>query len=668
MKKNVFLLALLAGLSACPPAAQADDFLFVRPNDPDRVFKQDEALVVVIPESLSQAELGSFFLELDGVDITQRVTLEGTHVVFYPASPYAAGTHALRLVRMGKNAKLVEIDRWNFNVAGGVPPVTEPSSMNANIDSTYSYRAYDNYDDNKDEPDIHNLSTQMQFDAATQQGSWRLSVRGNALQNTDEKANPSGDAVEVGEYLMRAENTGETLSSTFSLGNHDIGASNILMDQFYRRGFSGRFDYLQGRAVVTGFAMNPAAATGNNNWTGLVNSDQLASGVYTTLQPFAALGDRLQLEATAYTGEGTTNGSGTAPVPAAPAPDANGYQVGTRTQLVRDKLSLRAQYALSDYDADGSHSGAPSEHDNAYNLSFVYTPLARQTDAEGRFMQWEIEPGYYRAGSNFLTLLNPSLESDRETWSLKNRLIKGNLSVDGQIAWIKDNVDRIATVPDNRSLQLWAQASYAPEKVMWGTPVFSLGGALSDDLRLRTPAGFAGDGLDRQLRSVNGGVVLSFEKTTWTLNQTYSEMYDHATPRASYESSFSDVAVEYRAHERLTLRPGLQIEVTHSDTDGTNTALHGSMGLQGVIVPDKFWNTTNYSMLLKNGDTTFGRTYNAETDFTWLLKASEPNSPGYAVSLMGLYDNDTDTNDLTDREDEDLRVLVRLKFSGAFSR
>lgn len=666
MKKHIFLLAVLACVSVYPAAARADDFLFVRPNDPDRVFKQDEALVVVIPESLSQAELGSFFLELDGIDITQRVTLEGTHVVFYPASPYAAGTHALRLVRMGKNAKLVEIERWSFNVAGGVPPVVEPSSVSATVDSTYSYRAYDNYDDDKKEPDIHNLTTQMQFNAATQQGSWRLSMRGNAFQNTDDAANPAGDAVEVGEYLMRAENAGETLSSTFSLGNHDIGASNLLMDQFYRRGFSGKFDYKQGRATMTGFAMNPAAATGNNNWTGLSDGDRLASGVYTTLEPFAALGDRLQLEATAYTGEGSTNGSGTTPVPVAPMPEGNGYHFGTRTQLLKDRLSMRAQYASSDFDADGA-SPAPSERDNAYNVSFVLTPLSKQADAEGRFQQWEIEPGYYRAGSFFQSLLNPSLETDRETWSLKNHFIKGNLSLDGQVAWIKDNVDRLSDVPDNRSLQLWAQASYAPEKVMWGTPVFTLGGALSDDLRLRTPAGFAGDGLDRQLRSVNGGVVLSFEKATWSLNQTYSEMDDHATPNASYETSFSDVSVEFRAHERLTLHPGLQLEVTHSDTDGTNTSLHGSMGLQGTIVPDKFWNTTNYSMLLKNGDTTFGRTYNAETDFTWLLKPSETNSPGYAVSLLGLYDNDTDTNDLTDREDEDLRVLLRLKFSGAFS-
>ncbi len=73
-------------------------------------------------------------------------------------------------------------------------------------------------------------------------------------------------------------------------------------------------------------------------------------------------------------------------------------------------------------------------------------------------------------------------------------------------------------------------------------------------------------------------------------------------------------------------------------------------------------------MLLNNGENPNGRTYNAETEFNWLLKPAETNSPGYAVAVSGLYDNTKDTWDPLDSEEEDLRFFVRLKLSMPFSK
>lgn len=667
MKKLIATMAFLMSLFLCPVAAHAANFIFVRPGDPDRIFKQDEALVIELPSNLSEGELGSLFLELDGIDVTQRVSLEGIRAVFYPASPYAAGTHTLRLVRMGKNGKLIEINRWNFNVAGGVPPIESQSSVSGNIDATYSYRVWDNYDDGAKEPDMSNLAAQGYLEAATQQDGWRIAFKGNGFANTDDDFNPSGDQLEVGEYLLSAENTGQVFATNFNLGSHDIGARNLLMDQFYRRGISGTLDWMQGRTRVTGFSMNPAPATGNHNIFGLQKSRQLASGLHATFQPISMLRDYLEFETTAYRGEGDMNGSGSV-ADTSIVNEGDGYQLGLKSQLIKNILGMRAQYARADFDDDGIRAGRDSQRDEAYGLTFQVNPLSNQTDDQGRFLQWEIQPGYYRAGTYFQSLLNPSAERDREIWNIKNNLIYGNLSLDGEVSWIQDNVNDVFGMPHDGSLQIWAQGSYAPESEMWGTPVFYLGGSFSDDKRLSAPAGFIGLDLDRQMWSGNIGTTLSFEKTTWSINHTYTTLNDGADPTADYNMHYTDLGLEYRISERLTLRPGLQAEFLHENIDGSSTSVHGSMGVQAIIIPDKLWNNSSVSMLINNGENPNGRTYNAETEFNWLLKQADINSPGYALAFSGHYDNVTDTWDTTDPEEEDLRFFVRLKLSMPFSK
>lgn len=662
MKKTFLALALLMGPSIYAPAVMASDFVFVRHGDPDRIFKRDEALMIELPPNLSAGELGSLFLELDGIDVTQRITLEGTRAVFYPASPYTAGTHALRLVRLGKNGKLVEIERWNFNVVGGEPPVESQSSVAGTLDAVYSARLWDNYDQDATEPNIQNLAAQGTIDAAMQSGDWRLSLRGNGFANTDSDFNPSRDPVEVGEYLLRAENAGQVMATALNLGSHDIGASNLLMDQFYRRGFSGALDFRQGRARFAGFSQNPAPATGNRNFFGLSSGGQLATGVHTTVQPFKQLGERLELEATAYRGEGTTGGTGIAAIDTV-ADKGDGYQLGFKTHLVPDVLGMRAQYARADF-RNGLNTGFDDHRDEAYNVVFNFSPLRTRTDDVGRLIQWELQPGYYQAGSYFQTLLNPSAESDRQIWNIRNALVYGNFSLDGEVSYIRDNVNNIDWRPHDRSLQIWAQGSYAPEREMWGRPVFMFGGAFSDDERIRDAViGTAGAWLDRQMWSVNGGAVLSFEKTTWTINHTYTVQYDDIDTLAEYGMHYTDIGLEYRVNDRLTLRPGLQTEFLREDIDGPSTAVHGSLGVQAIIIPDILWNTSSLSALLNEGDTPAGRTFSAETEFNWMLKPAERNSAGYALAFSGMYDNVTDTDDTTDPEDEDLRFFVRLKLS-----
>ena len=667
MNNKILSLALATSffaLSILP--AKAEEFIFVRPGDPDRIFKRNEALVIELPASLSQDDLNTLFLELDGVDITQMVALNGTQVVFTPASPYASGSHALRLVRMGANGKLVEINRWSFMVAGGVPPVEQSASLKGNIDATYSHMAWNNYD-REDEPNRGNLAMQGKVNGNAQTHGWQLSARGNGFINSERELNPNGDRGEIGEYLLRAEKPDETLSTTLNLGHHKIEASNLLIDRFYRRGASAKFDFLHDRAGLAGFIMNPSSITGNRNLSGFDEGESVVRGLHARARPFAKLGDRLAFEGSFYSGQKGITGNGTAGS-LTERPDASGYQLGLTSSLIENYLDLSTQYSESDFDPDGRHTGVGEENDHAYDVSFTFFPFGGKIAKDGSIRQWKIDAGYQQTGTGFDTLLNSALESDRKTWKLASAYARGGLSLDAEAKWLTDNVNDDPDKTRDGALSVWAQTSYAPEKEIWGMPVFSLGAALSDEERRRTPAGYVGDGLDRKTGSLNGGVALGFETISLSLNHTYTKFIDDIDTTAEYESHFTDVGAEYQLSERVTLKPGLQFEYLDEDSDGASRATHASLGGEFILIPQKLWNNSDYSMLLNDGNTPAGREFRAETEFTWLLKTADVNSPGLALAVAGHYDNEMDTDDSTDEEDEDARVFIRLKSSLAFSR
>lgn len=661
-----FFLAALLGTATLSPALAAETFTFVRPGNPIRAFQQTEPLRVALPAGLQGDELNQLFLELNGIDITQTVRVENGVVVFYPSSPYDAGSQTLRLVRLGKNGKLVELSRWNFIVASA-PPVSSPSSVSGSVDATYSLMPYENGDQGET-PDRNNLASQFRVEGSSQQGAWQLKGRANGFVNTDAEFNPAGEGVEVGEYLLSAERPGDSIDTLLRLGHHDIGANNILMNGFYRRGASAQFAF-EDTATVTGFAQNPAALFGNDDFTGVENANQRVEGLHATFKPVPEKSDAT-LEATAYDGSGslvTTPMNTAVGAVETPSRDGRGYQLGLSSTLVQDYAALRAQAAHADFDPDGSGVVSPMQDDHAGRVSVVFTPLGKQLSDEGRVRLWNVELAYQQVGTLFQSLLNPMLETDRKTYSLGSNYLHDSTTIDGQLNWVTDNVNDLAVLPDNRSLNGWVQASHALDATIKGRPVLFAGAAAADENRLSTPFGYVGPGLNRFNGSLNAGVALSFEKTSVNLTQTYSTLDDDVTAASSYHSHYTDLTLELRPDERITLRPGLQMEHLNQKFTGASKSYHASMGGDFIIKPGKFWNNTNLSFLLNEGASTARNNTMAQTEFTWLLKPAEINSPGYALGLAGQYGNMTDPETRLIEDEKETRIFLRLKFSAPFA-
>lgn len=663
MFANRYATALFCALMLSTPAV-AEQFRFVRPGDPDRIFKSNEPLVIGLPSALSKEELGSLFVELDGTDITQLISIEQGNAVYYPSSPHFPGAHALRLVRQGKNGKTNEINRWKFTVSGE-PPEEQPSTLYGELDATYSVTAADTSAKGS-RPDKQNLNSQLQINGATQSEGWQYSVRGNAFFNSEDTYTPGRDYAEVGEYLFSAEKASETGSTLLRLGNHNVGVDNILMNQFYRRGASARVDLLQDQLTVAGFSQDPANAIGNHNVLGFAEDNQRASGIYTSVRPIASLADSLELEGMVYTGRGTQYNTGSAGADI-PQTEGRGYEFGVRSSLIADYLLVRAQHAHTNFDFDGRGGGYGALGDDANRLSFTLTPLGAQVDADGLIELWSVDFGYQKMGAFYESLLSQSEESDREKYSIGSNYSSGGTTVAGEMAYVISNVNDFVDIPTDQAWNGWAQASYAPAEEWWGNPVFMLGGSVSKEDRKETPSGYAGLDLDRFTGSVNGGVSLNFGNTTGTLSHTYTSFDDKAVTGNDYYSHFTEAALEFKATDWLTLRPGMQMEFYKLDDTKVSKSYHASLGADMLFIPDTLWNNTNYSRVINSGSHSSHGTDLFQTEFTWQIKPADVNSPGYAIALEGMHGNLTDPNTNLVLDDKDTRVYVRLRLNAPFS-
>lgn len=668
MRDNYLRLGVVFSILMCGSAASAAGFDLLPPRQGEHVYKINDAISLKLPEGISSDELNNVFIELNGVDITQAVTLENGTVTFTPAEPYTPGSNVLRVVHRNNGGKLAELKRWTFLVESGVPPVEHVSSLRGSVDATYSNMSWDNGDSGT-RPPRNNLNGSFRFEGNTQAGKWLLSTTGNGYFDSFSRYNPQHDPVEIGEYLFTAERPDEILSTILRMGNHDAGAKNLLVDNFYRRGVSAGLNLMQSTATLSAFSQDPMVATGNENISGVGDANQRVSGLHGTVRPIPGLGDKLELEGTAYDGRTTQiSGSNTSTVANDFWTRGNGYQLGLKSNLWQDYLTMRTQYAHSRFDFDGLHSGSGTTPDSAKDVTFTYAPMGSLVRDDGLLRLWELEMGYQKVGTFFNVLTNTQLNTNRETYSLTNKYLSGGLTLDGQVSYYTDNVNDLDFLPTDKTTAGWAQASYAPTEDMWGHPVFFVGGGITDEGRLKTPLGYEGLGLNRTTYTFNGGVSATFEDMVASLNHTYTRMTDRIDNNQNYTTNYTDLTFEFRPIEWATLRPGVQFEVTDYYAYKSYYSTHARLDTNIYFIKNKFWNDTSISALM-NGDSEAAArdTYDLQTEFTWLLKESDTNSPGIAVALQGMHGNLTDGNTGAILTERDSRVFLKLKLSAPFA-
>ncbi len=639
MKINIRLL-LVGAILMCPVSVHASEMAQMVAPAPNGALAPDAPVRFTLSSSIPKDQLNNLFVEFDGYDVTGMVQMDGLTVVYQPPQRLSPGNYLLRLVEKIPNGKFIELDRWDIRVAG--PGIPSKPSVTGTLDGQIRHTVDEDQPAVNDEPGT-SVRGNLQVLAKTGGEQWNAEGRANVFYDTVRLHNADKEHLDLGDYLLTERGYAGDLSTVLRLGNHDPGLSNMLVNNFFRRGASANIG-LGDRAMLTGFAADPARATGWDNATGVTDSDQRVGGFFAKFYPFSpTYGDRIFLESGFYDGEGTIK-STNAGVAADVGNDGSGFTVAAQGQSLDDKWRLRGDYAHTRFDSDGDGTLVTSKSGDGYRTMLTFTPRGDLKTPDADLRQWTITALYQKTGTFFRSLANTTLPQDEERIDVASVYQHKTLNVTGEAYATRNNTDGDVSLPTDRTCGALAQASFSPayfsnrlDPANWFTySTFTFGGSLLDAGRQKTPSAFTGLGLDQASWSANAGWTAAFTRTTFSINDVYSGFEDSVTGTNSYNDNVATASLSWQATDRLTLTPSLQQEVKDQRDIGTQLHYFITLDSAATLVPGKLFHTFHYSALLDDGGPGTDQ-HNASTALTWQIRPAEKNRPGLALSLNGDY-------------------------------
>lgn len=663
-----FTLALL--LAATPALA---DVATLNAPPSGGALSPDGAVQFTLSPDIPQDRLNRLFVEFDGYDVTNMVAMNGLVVTFQPAQRLSPGDYRLRVLEKNGAGKFSEMENWTVRVAGAG---AGDSTVDGNLDAQYSALVANNLRGAQRE-DPHQLQASLNTVAKTGGPGWDASLQLNGGFDSEARRNPDGNRALLGEYLATARSFSPGLNTALRLGNHDTGVSNLLMDQFYRRGVSGVADIMD-RFTLTGFSQDPARAVGTPNPEGFGDPGQRASGVFGRVYPLPSGDKRVFVETGYYTAEGTIRGNGTT-VADNTANAGHGWVAAAEGQTPDDRMNLRGDFARSAFDDDGSGALVTEKYDDAERLRFTFAPRGSLKAADANEAQWTLTLLAQRVGTYFRSIVNATLPQDESRLGLSSNYQHGTVSLTGETYVSQNNVDDESALPRDRTCGALGQLSFTPfdlnDKLSpdgWFTySTFSAGASWTGQKRDRTPAAFAGPGLDQTTWTANGGWTAAFTSATLSLNNVYSNFRDDVTGLNSYDDDMTTLSLSYTPVDRLTLTPAVQYERLDRRNGGVSSKSFLSLDTSATLIPDKLTHSFHYGALL-DSSAAGEQQRNASTTLTWQLKPAAKNDPGIALALSGYY-QDLKTSAAAPLPaspqsvpGEDFKVYLQLKISTPF--
>ena len=652
------------------------------------------AMRIDLPGDLDVMELTTLGVELDGIDITALLSLDGGDFSYRPVEPLSPGVHVVRLLQISSEGSAEEIGLWSFNIEGntgatvasGGVATTEPSqseiaaaeswlrssSFSADTMTEISDRTFDE----ELSPDIPNhtiISGGGDLNGEASTGRLSVTGRANYLVQSDRKFAQTGNAVDLGEYDITAAYTGDTISGKAILGHHDIGVNSFLFSNFYRRGASLKVGTSDERVQATTFAFRPESVAGARDFTGLHDSDDRLEGVTTSFRPFSNDLHGLRITGLYYDGEGDDGGFGLAGGTGTSGPDGSGYAVIADKGFFGGRLTLRGEYAMSDYDLDGA--GAVEEDSSgAHSVSVEARPFDSPVFLD-KTADIVVGGKYESIDTFFNSLANQGVAADHDAYSAYTNIYWGSLSAGLQLLHQTNNVDDLANVPTDRlrSVNFNTSYNFNPQDgslSFLGTPYINFSGFVSDSDRMDTPVGYLPGDTNSVSDSATFGFGTSYSNWYWSGSHTVSQYEDHANISSDTVNNLSGFNAGWTVNDRLELNGGVQVG-SFRDEDFATTTYNTNLqlGASGIIVPDKVTARFDYNLNLAagSGDTPDRHVVNSEAE--WTLFAPQTNRPGLALAVRGsMEDFNGNANAIQDETNYQVFTVFRVRAPFSLSR
>ncbi len=605
---------------------------------------------------IPQESLERLGLELDEIDVTALVTMEGDTAVLTPVQPLAYGGHHLRLTEQTKDGGIVERGLWPFEVRKAA--AASAATLKGNVAARAGYRALDG--------NLDNAPRRAQMDAAGQLNGayagerWRANAMLNFIANSQSQLMPRQSGhVDLGQFLIAADSG----MYGFKAGDHAIGPDSLVLQSFARRGVSASATAPDNQASITGFAMHASQLAGAAHGFGVTDNSDRVDGVVAALRPISGQPDALELSGTYVSGEtqaplgvAAVGGAGTPLGGVAGGPGPSGGKassVAADGNLLQRRLRLRGEYATSLYDFDGSDPTLGPERGHAYAGLVNYTPWHDMKLAE-QPLAWNLGAERTRLSTFFRSPSNPVAISDRDTTRLFTGVNWNGLDLQASASRDFDNVDDNPLVPRTagrqRNAALTFTPIYAPAPQADGQPA-----ALPWYGRPSLNASFMS--LNREFEQLNGVSYnvpvhstynnvfgASFQYTSGSLSLTHSRVRDRGFGN-TLDLTPPTRTVQTRLQGNLRLFDKLDVgaqlftdEQENSDTQIRTRGLGGGFNL-GYPFTERLSGALAYAQ--RHGWTSDGTDDGLTSDTTaslnWALEPARDAKPGVTLGVDGSY-------------------------------
>lgn len=657
----VAVLAIVTTLCLPIGAAGAQDWAPELQSPAAEFFAADEALIIRIPAEAG-AEIGELAVELDGFDVTALLRTDGGLLILDPPQALASGEHSLRLVQYRADGSILERGAWTFEVRDTAALRETSAAANAGVDLTY--RFIDN--DLADPPPRPGAQGAGDATARIADGPWSLDATANYFLNSQEDQTVDGRHLDVGEYLFTGRYDAAPTELDVRLGHHDLGADNLIMADFYRRGISIGLSQPDESLSVTAFALRSEPTLGIDNFTGVGDSDNRVQGVTVAARPIAALSENVQVTGTFYQGE--TRAIGAANGIAGEESEGTGGSLALDTFWLDRRLRLRGEAAFSrfDFDDDGD---LPADNDLAYSFLGSYA-LIPGREADGKYVNWDIGVEHKQVGTFFASIANPFIVADRRTTSAFTNLTWGEVSAQAQAGFETSNVEALNALPTDRTLFATLGTTYTPAVTPdedgdygWlGQPTFGLSVTFTDGKQIDLPAGFLGTGGDYLAISTTLSAASYYGNWGWNLSQTVSSFEDRSGTSGDTMNYLTDLGLQFQPDAGLSINPYAQFSVFRDD--GTNQDLDSfnlGIDIAADLIPDKVSATLNGSMNPTGGMGDTPDSYFVGGEVLWNAIPADVNQPGVALALTGSYQHTEDA--AFDVPDDVVQVFGKVKLT-----
>ena len=643
------------------PAAAQDWVPELQPPAGGSFYAADEAIVLVIPDEVAAGAAVELAVELDEFDVTALLQVEGGRLLLDPPEPLAAGIHQLRLVEYGSDGSIIERGAWNFEVRDGEALQELSASANTSVDLLYRFAGNDLIDP----PD--NFTAQGAGDARARiaDGDWSIDADANYFLNSQQDQTIDGKRLDIGEYLFSGNYEAPT-DLNVRLGHQDIGADNLIMSDFYRRGLSVTLAQPGGNLSVTAFALRSEPILGVDNFTGVADSENRVQGVMVTARPIESLSENVEVSGTFY--EGETRAVGNATGFFGEDSSGSGASLAVDTLWLDQRLRLRGELALTRFDFDDS-GDLPADDDLAYSLLASYA-LIPGGNSDGEYVSWDVGVEHKRVGTFFASVANPFVVTDRETTLAFTNAVWGEVSMQAQAGYETSNVEELNVLPTDRTYFATFDASYSP--VMepdedgsygWlGQPTFGLALNFNDGKQIDIPAAFVGLGGDYQVRSATVSASSFYDFWSWSLSQSVNSFEDRSGATGDTMNYLTDLGLQFQPDESLTIGPYAQLSIfrdnaTADDLDSVNIGLD----IAADLIPEVLTSSINGSLNLTDSMGHSPDSYFVGGEVLWNAIPAEVNRPGVALAVTGSYQHTDDADFFV--ADDIVQVFGKVKLS-----